>query len=448
MKTFCRSIRILLPIILIGYAGNVNAQLLKRLGKRAEDAAQRTVERRVEKETQEKTDQVLDSILEPSSKEQPKGDTNTSSGSPDINRNNQGSVDKTTASNEAVASSVQGGQKSIKIYSKFDYVPGDQLLFFDDFSNDFVGDFPAKWDTNGNGEVVTYGESSEKWFELKSKSAYYPDIKDFPEDFTIEFDFMVLGIDQSTSSGANLILNLRDNNSYDWYNTDKNGIRVTLPLCQYIDTDIRIWNSINGETTINNLVESDIRKVVLEMPHVSIAVNGTRFRLWLNETKYLDLPKLVPNDILNYIRFDLEGLVDGKDRLFIKNLKIAGGGMDLRKKLIADGKVSTNGINFDSGSANIQPQSMGIIRQIYQVLEQEKSMKLKIVGHTDADGNDATNMELSKERAEAVKNTLISVYGIAADRMTAEGKGESEPLGDNSTADGKAKNRRVEFIKQ
>ncbi len=448
MKTFGRSIRILLPIILIGYAGNVNAQLLKRLGKRAEDAAQRTVERRVEKETQEKTDQALDSILEPSKKEKPKDNATTPSDSHGDNRNDQGSADKITGPNEVAASSGQVGPKSIKVYSKFDYVPGDQPLFFDDFDADFVGDFPAKWDTNGNGEVVTYEESSEKWFELKSKSAYYPEIKDLPEDFTIEFDFMVLGVDQSTSSGANLILNLRDNNSYDWYNTDKNGIRVTLPLCQYIDTDIRVWNSINGETTINNLVESDIRKVVLDKPHISIAVTGTRFRLWLNETKYLDLPKLVPNDLLNYVRFDLEGLEDGKDRLFIKNLKIAGGGIDLRKKLIADGKVSTNGILFESGSANIQPQSMGIIRQIYQVLEQEKTMKLKIVGHTDADGNDATNMELSKKRAEAVKNTLISVYGIAPERMTAEGKGESEPLGDNSTADGKAKNRRVEFIKQ
>jgi flagellar motor protein MotB len=448
MKSSGNSIRILLTFFLVGYAGDVNAQLLKKLGKRAEDAAQRTVERRVEKETQEKTDQALDSILEPGKKEQSKKQTDATIEGPGEKPNHKVSSEKNTGSNEAVVSSGQDSPKSITIYSKFDYVPGDQLLFFDDFANDFIGDFPAKWDTNGNGEVVTYGESSEKWFELKSKSAYYPDIGDLPEDFTIEFDFKVLGIDKNTSSTANLIINLRDNNSYDWYNTDKNGVRVSLPLCQYIDSDIRVWNSIGGESTINNLVESDIRKVVLDNPHISIAVNGTRFRLWINETKYLDLPKLVPNDLLNYVRFDLEGLEDGKDRLFIKNLKIAGGGIDLRKKLIADGKVSTNGILFDSGSANLQPQSMGIIRQIYQVLEQEKAMKLKIVGHTDADGNDATNMELSKKRADAVKNALVAIYGIAPDRLIPEGKGESEPVGDNATADGKALNRRVEFIKQ
>jgi outer membrane protein OmpA-like peptidoglycan-associated protein len=91
---------------------------------------------------------------------------------------------------------------------------------------------------------------------------------------------------------------------------------------------------------------------------------------------------------------------------------------------------------------------MGIIRQISQVLVQEASMKLKIVGHTDADGSDESNLKLSKNRADAVKNALVSVYGVSADRLTSEGKGEGEPVGDNNTPDGKAQNRRVEFIKQ
>jgi len=127
---------------------------------------------------------------------------------------------------------------------------------------------------------------------------------------------------------------------------------------------------------------------------------------------------------------------------------VAEGGLDLRRTLIADGKVTTNGILFDVGSANIQPQSMGIIRQISQVLQQEQDMNLKIIGHTDADGGDETNMKLSKERAEAVKKALVSVYGISGERLSSEGKGESEPVGDNGTADGKAQNRRVEFVKQ
>ena len=90
---------------------------------------------------------------------------------------------------------------------------------------------------------------------------------------------------------------------------------------------------------------------------------------------------------------------------------------------------------------------MGIIRQISQVLQQDASIKLKIVGHTDSDGSEANNLRLSKDRAEAVKNSLVTVYGVAADRLVSEGKGESEPVGANDTAEGKSQNRRVEFIK-
>ncbi len=447
MKKLSAFVRLAMPIIfLCAFVPNTSAQILKNLGKRAERAAERAVERRVDKEATEKTDEVLDSILEPGSNEKP-----TKTPIPQTERKNdkaQNEVGKSSKTEGPSAYVKNDAPKSIKVYSKFDFVPGDKLLFFDDFADDFIGDFPAKWDTNGNGEVVATGESSEKWFELKSKSAYYPNIADLPEDFTVEFDFMLVGVDKNTSSTAKLILNLRDDNSFDWYETDKNSVTVSLPICQYIDADIRVKNNINGESTINNLVETDMRQVVLNTPHISVAVNGTRFRLWVNETKYLDLPKLAPNDLLNYVRFDLEGLEDGKDRLFLKNLKIAGGGVDLRRQLIGEGKVSTNGILFDSGSANIQPQSMGIILQISQVLLQESNMKLKIVGHTDADGSDAANMELSKKRAEAIKEALVSIYSVSSSRLTTEGKGESEPVGDNSTPDGKAQNRRVEFIKQ
>lgn len=70
-----------------------------------------------------------------------------------------------------------------------------------------------------------------------------------------------------------------------------------------------------------------------------------------------------------------------------------------------------------------------------------------IIGHTDSDGADAANEKLSLDRANAVKNYLVDGFGINSDNLTVMGKGESEPVADNSTADGKAKNRRVEFKK-
>ena len=171
----------------------------------------------------------------------------------------------------------------------------------------------------------------------------------------------------------------------------------------------------------------------------------------INESKIADLPQFVfKPELIDYLKLSVDGvdLETRNERVLIGNLKIAEGGVDLRRKLIAEGKISTNGILFDSGSANIKPGSMGIIRQIYQVLQQDTGITLKIVGHTDSDGNDDANLALSTLRADAVKNALIKVYGVQQNRLFTEGKGEYEPVADNASQEGKAKNRRVEFIKQ
>tara|TARA_R110002167_G_scaffold23281_16_gene82761 strand:- start:403 stop:1443 length:1041 start_codon:yes stop_codon:yes gene_type:complete len=339
--------------------------------------------------------------------------------------------------------------KSIEVYSKFDFVPGDKQLFFDDFGNDFVGDFPAKWNTNGSGEVVTVGDSSQKWLELLTghNISYIPDVAKLPEEYTIEFDVLITGVDSKTSSTAGLQIQLSDDPSF---KTGNNYVHATIPFGQYAIFGIRMKNVINNKDGgINSVVKADIRDAVLNQPHIAIAVNKQRFRLWVNEEKYIDIPRIVVQGaVISTLKFHLANFQDGKERLFISNVKVAEGGLDLRRKLISEGKISTNGILFDSGSANMKAQSMGIILQISQVLQQEKTMALKIVGHTDADGNDANNLNLSKKRADAVKNTLVSVYNIDADRLITEGKGETEPVGDNGTLDGKALNRRVEFIKQ
>jgi outer membrane protein OmpA-like peptidoglycan-associated protein len=338
-------------------------------------------------------------------------------------------------------------KKDIKIYSKFDFVPGDKLIFFDDFSKDYIGDFPSKWNTNGSGEVVTINDSPEKWFGISPgfNTKYIPDVT-LPEEYTIEFDVLVTGVDKKTSSTAVLTVILSDEKAF---NHGDSYFHVSVPFCQYIAVGFRVRNYMRsgGGAEINNVVKADIRQVVLNQPHISIAVNKQRFRLWVNEKKYVDIPRGVPLNSIHTLKFELRQFKDGKERLFLRNLKVAEGGVDLRRQLIEEGSVSTNGILFDSGSANIQPQSYGIIRQISQVLQQESDMKLKIVGHTDADGADSANLALSKKRAASVKNALITIYNISGDRLQTDGKGESVPVGDNKTTDGKAQNRRVEFIK-
>ena len=338
---------------------------------------------------------------------------------------------------------------ALEIYSKYDFVPGDKTLFFDDFSQDFVGDFPSKWNTNASGEVVKITDKG-NWFELKSGYGVYfvPDVKDLPEDYTIEFDLLTQGLGRKTSSTARFHIVLSDNNKFNW--GSEHYVDISIPLGQYSAFSLRAKNYFNrGGGDVNTDIKADIRDEVLNQPHIAISVTKKRYRLWINEVKYVDIPRFIQElNVLKYMKLHINNFKDGQERVFVKNLKVAEGGVDLRRKLISEGKISTNGILFDSGSANIQPQSLGIVRQISQVLMQDESISLMIVGYTDSDGEEDTNLQLSRSRAEAVKNALVNIYNIKSDRLTIDGKGESVPVADNTSSEGKAKNRRVEFIKQ
>lgn len=182
---------------------------------------------------------------------------------------------------------------------------------------------------------------------------------------------------------------------------------------------------------------------------MAIAVNGQRFRMWMNERKLVDLPRFLEPALTKYIKFELNQMPsETKEQfVFITNVKLVEGGEDLRSKLLKDGMFSTTGILFDSGSDKIKPESYGTLKKIAEAIQLEANMNLKIVGHTDDDGGETSNLQLSKNRATAVMNILTDEFAIAVSRLQTDGKGETEPLGDNATTSGKAQNRRVEFIK-
>jgi outer membrane protein OmpA-like peptidoglycan-associated protein len=129
------------------------------------------------------------------------------------------------------------------------------------------------------------------------------------------------------------------------------------------------------------------------------------------------------------------------------NFRLAVGAPDTRKKILEQNKWVTHGILFDVNSDNIKPESYGTLKEMANVLKENPDLKVKIVGHTDADGKDDANLDLSKRRAASVKESLVKEFGIDASRMETDGKGESEPIDNNTTPAGKANNRRVEFIK-
>ena len=133
---------------------------------------------------------------------------------------------------------------------------------------------------------------------------------------------------------------------------------------------------------------------------------------------------------------------------YISNIKVAAGLPDARNKLLEEGKFSTTGILFDVNTATIKPESNGVLKEISDILGKNPDLSILIVGHTDSDGSDADNLLLSKKRSAAVKAALVAGSGIDESRIKTDGKGETDAIGDNKTKEGRAANRRVEFIKQ
>jgi len=171
-------------------------------------------------------------------------------------------------------------------------------------------------------------------------------------------------------------------------------------------------------------------------------------RVYLNEEKVLDVPRAFDAAaIYNAFSICFEGKHQDQDRFLLSNLNMAVGAPDTRSKLITEGKLVTRGILFDSGSDKIKPESYGTLKDIAGVLKENPDVKVKIIGHTDSDGDDAKNLELSKKRSAAVKQALEKEFSIDASRLQTDGKGESEPSDKNDTTVGKANNRRVEFVK-
>ena len=170
----------------------------------------------------------------------------------------------------------------------------------------------------------------------------------------------------------------------------------------------------------------------------------------MNSNKIFDLPKTFdPHALRNNFHFRAAPLIPApQDGFYISNLRIAESGMDARSQLIQKGVYSTTGIYFESGSATIKPESAGILKEIAGIMHDHPDMKIIIKGHTDGDGNQAANEVLSKKRAEAVKAVLSRSYSIDNERMETEGKGASRPVSSNDTEEGKAQNRRVEFVKR
>jgi OmpA-OmpF porin, OOP family len=357
-------------------------------------------------------------------------------------------------------SEVASSENEIISYSKFDFIPGDKILYAEDFSQDAIGEMALGWNANGKAEVVTLDKFPGKWMKLYQNTAYLSSNKStFTKDFTIEFDLVM----QLRNTGYTFpLFNFGIFSTTDEPNTD-NKFLTHYGKYQYTNLLIRPATTGHSYLQLKSLLKGktffdgkDMQYSPLEnyyntkIIHVAMQAQSSRLRVWVNNQKQYDIPQAIPQDHeLNQLYFDIgnSGYKEGEAAFYISNIKVATGVPDTRHKLIEEGKFSTTAILFDVNTANLKPESFGIIKDIAQVLKENGDVRINITGHTDSDGSDEANKTLSQKRADAVKEALVKEFSIDEARIETAGKGESQPIGDNKTKEGKAQNRRVEFIK-
>jgi outer membrane protein OmpA-like peptidoglycan-associated protein len=176
----------------------------------------------------------------------------------------------------------------------------------------------------------------------------------------------------------------------------------------------------------------------------NIWIQNGRLRVYINGERVVDvnqveLPPLTGAEL---------GPEYGEAKLGYRLVRFAESMPDFSKVITSTGRYVTYGILFDTDSDRLKPESAPVIKSIARGLETNPNLKLVIEGHTDSVGSADHNLDLSKRRAEAVKAVLVSQFKVDAARLTTAGLGATKPIGSNDTPQGRAQNRRVEFVRQ
>lgn len=332
---------------------------------------------------------------------------------------------------------------AMQTYSKYDFIPGEKVMFYDDFTESNVGDFPPNWNTDASGEVVTTNLYSGNWFKMIGEgSIALEEGMKLPDNYTIEYD-VIPQPSASNDNGfdfgfymysANNPKDLSEGGAVPGLN---GGLKMTFGSRATYSAYNPEGYTISGE-------KDEATMEVGKKYRLSFWVQKTRLRVYQDEVKIFDLPKVFEAGLkINMMRFELWN----SGSPMITNFRIAAGLPDMRSKLLTEGKLVSYGIYFDVNKDVVKPESYGTLKGIADVLKENPTVRVKIVGHTDADGADAANLDLSKRRGASVKAELVKNFGIDAARLESDGLGETKPIAPNDTPANKAMNRRVEFIK-
>jgi outer membrane protein OmpA-like peptidoglycan-associated protein len=321
---------------------------------------------------------------------------------------------------------------SIKSYQNYDFVAGDKILFSDDFTDDQDGEFPAHWELS-KGQGVVNRQQGVPAFTLTDGNYVVvgPRISTknyLGNEFTIEYDTYF----EPDAFGTLLLFHLPD------VTEDYNAtLTINKGEAGYYsnDADINLNASLPAAIAEENYVG--------KWHHIAVGFKNRQIKVYVDQYRVL----VIPDCKMVFGSLSFAGVATQETPIIFKNVKLAeGGNQNTIGNILTNGKFITHGITFDVDKAIIKPESMGVLNQVARFLKDNGSVKMEIDGHTDNSGASAHNLALSQQRAEAVKAQLIAM-GIDASRLSTKGFGDTKPISDNSTPEGKANNRRVEFVK-
>jgi len=409
-----RAIRWAVAILIAG-ATPVAAQGLGSLRKKAEDAKKK-VETAVDKK--------------------PAADSAKAKAAPAATAGSAPSASAPTASPQSTGAPSEAAKPNAKVWENYDFVPGNRVIFYTDFSEDKVGNFARGLKYKGGPAEIVERNDTKVLRATGNAEFLIPVGKKLPERFTLEADVIapqsgVLNRALSFEGGA------------EQAGDDKSAWISWNPQGAWIQGS-GLNMSSGGVTTPDAMVSVFAGNVT----HLRVLMDSGYFKMYANERRLYNIPELAfKRD--SVIRMSLGGTEEDGMAVYVTSIRVAESQTDvLYDALAAKGRWVTQGILFATGKADVQPESRPVLKEIAKTLKEHPDLKVLIEGHTDNVGTPASNLTLSDARAAAVKATLVSDFGVDGSRITTKGLGDTKPSVPNVTAAGRAQNRRVEVVKQ
>jgi outer membrane protein OmpA-like peptidoglycan-associated protein len=351
------------------------------------------------------------------------------------------STRKPVASAPVAASAVTTNQSTptksdAKVWENYDFVPGNKVLFYTDFSEDRVGNFARGMKyVSGPAEVVER-DGIKVLRAIGPAQFLVPVGRTLPQRFTLEIDAI------APNAGA-LSRAVSFEGGAKWLANAQSAAVSWNPRAGFYE-----GSGQNISSSVSEIPEAMRSQMVGTVVHLRVLMDSGYFKMYANERRLYNVPEFAfKRD--SVIRIALEGGEADGMAVYVTSIRVAESETDvLYDALLAKGRWATQGILFETGKAELRPESRPVLKEIAGTMKKYGDLKILIEGHTDNVGSAASNLTLSDQRAAAVKAALGADFAIDASRLTTRGFGDTKPSVPNTSAAGRSQNRRVEIVKQ